>query len=506
VTVAVTLSLTGCGAAVDRAGNEPDPHVVTITAVTNLNPFEMEPFVDAVLRLSHGTLKLRLKNQWHVNDVGGEADEIRYVRTRHVTLAFVPARAWSGIGVHSFDALLAPMTVDSYALERQVLAGDLPSKMLASVSPLGLTGLGILPGPMRKPVGISRTLLGPDDYRGATIGISKSVVAARFFSALGARSEPSPFFGSPINGFDGIEQQVDSISGNRYDRVAHVITGNVSLWPRPITVVANTKMFARLPSAQQDVLRRAARMSLDESLLHQETDEHNSTGILCRRGAIRFATASDAQVLALREAAKPVLAWLSQDRATTDYLARIEQMRADVAISADAEEVPSCDGIAPDLPAHAAAAGKPGPLDGTWTMSETAADVQAAGAPKGDLSDAPENSGDWVFVVDRERFAFTQRNGPACTWAYGTWVVSGDQVEWRVIDGGGIAPTNATNKPGELFDYHWSLYRDTLQLSKVDGAVSPENFFGNPWRQVSAKPEPDRFFSRCGLPSVGVPH
>jgi hypothetical protein len=44
------------------------------------------------------------------------------VRRGSVDLAFVPVRAWSGLDVHSFDALIAPLVVDSHALEREVLA------------------------------------------------------------------------------------------------------------------------------------------------------------------------------------------------------------------------------------------------------------------------------------------------------------------------------------------------------------------------------------------------
>ena len=87
----------------------------------------------------------------------------------------------------------------------------------------------------------------------------------------------------------------------------------------------------------------------------------------------------------------------------------------------------------------------------------------------GDADLEEENYGHWVYVVDRGRFAFSQENGPACTWGYGTWKVHGDTVEWLFTDGGGEAPNGAENKPGERFVFGWSRFRDTLTLYRRTG-------------------------------------
>jgi hypothetical protein len=50
----------------------------------------------------------------------------------------------------------------------------------------------------------------------------------------------------------------------------------------------------------------------------------------------------------------------------------------------------------------------------------------------------------------------TQTYKHACTWRYGTPTVIGAQMEWAMIDGGGIAPNNAGNKPGGSADFGWS--------------------------------------------------
>ena len=101
-------------------------------------------------------------------------------------------------------------------------------------------------------------------------------------------------------------------------------------------------------------------------------------------------------------------------------------------------------------------------------------------------------------------FAFTQENKDACTWGYGTFAVKGNQVEWTFTDGGGIAPNNAFNKPGEFFVFGWSLYRETLTLTAVPGA-SPENFRAMTWQRISTTPSSRPFSKRCPPPANALP-
>ena len=300
-------------------------------------------------------------------------------------------------------------------LEREVLARDLTRRMGEGVAPLGLAGLGVIAGPMLKPVGLSHPLLAPADYRKARIGISDSVVADMFLDRLGASTTPLSFKGQAIDSYDGIEHQVTSVQDNQYDKVTTSIAANVNLWPRPITVVANTKALERLTDQQRDTLMLAADKSLDASIAKLRLGEQEATRILCRRAKVRFDSADEAAVTKLRAAARPIIEDLSKDEHTASALAGIEAMRTNVSAAADNELVPTCDGIAPELARNAK--GVKGPLDGTWTMSETFKDIVAKGVSP-DESHVVENYGDWVFLVHRERFAYTQRNGDACTWGY----------------------------------------------------------------------------------------
>ncbi|GGN68379.1 hypothetical protein GCM10011579_041830 [Streptomyces albiflavescens] len=130
---------------------------------------------------------------------------------------------------------------------------------------------------------------------------------------------------------------------------------------------------------------------------------------------------------------------------------------------------------------------------GVYTVTTTHADLVKAGSPD---EDVPENYGKWVYVFKGDRLAFTQENKDACTWAYGEVRFHGRYFDWEIIDGGFTkAPHNAYNKPGELFTFGMSVYRDTLTLSKGKGAISPENFLSKPWHRISGTPS-DRYFSK----------
>ena len=142
--------------------------------------------------------------------------------------------------------------------------------------------------------------------------------------------------------------------------------------------------------------------------------------------------------------------------------------------------------------------------NGVWQFTTTAADLRAlAGVSQGDI--VAENYGTYTFVIDRGRFAFTQENRQACTWAYGSLTVTEDRFEQLVTDGGGIAPDGAANKPGELFTFRWSLYRGMLTLYPVKGAESPNPSLGKPWPRISATPSARFLSKRCPPPAGALP-
>ncbi|PBC92593.1 hypothetical protein BX281_0271 [Streptomyces sp. Ag82_O1-15] len=136
---------------------------------------------------------------------------------------------------------------------------------------------------------------------------------------------------------------------------------------------------------------------------------------------------------------------------------------------------------------------------GVYTVTTTLTDIRRAGAARGE--EMPENYGTWVYVFNGDRLAYSQENEDSCTWAYGAVRFHGRQLTWEVLKGGFTrSPNQAYNKPGELFSFNMSMYRDTLTMSEAPGSISPAPFFAKPWHRISTVPSDKHFSRNCPPP------
>jgi TRAP-type C4-dicarboxylate transport system substrate-binding protein len=486
----VASSLAGCSVGgSERVGGEPPAETRVLTM---LDPFsnrqELTEFVGEVSRLSHGALRIRVVP---AGDAGPdyEATLIRGMRRGRADLAFVGSRAWDEFGVHSLRALQAPLLIDSYRLQERVLTSELVGPMLDELRPLGLVGIGILPGSIRRPLGVPHPLAAPSDFKGLTIGTQQSRVADATLRALGARPQRLPAAVSSLAGLDGIEHRVAAIEVERLDVDGSHLMTNVNLWPRPLVLFAGARSYRRLSGDQRRILRTAAANVVPEKVAAERGLEAETAANLCRKGRAKFDAATPAELSALRRAVEPVYRELQRDPRTRSAIEAIQRLKLQLA--EPPAELRNCERAAKTLTSAAATE-----IDGVWRM-ET--DRRAA---RPDYLD--ENWGDWIYVFDRGRFAFTQENETACTWGYGTYAVDGNRMSWTFEDGGGIAPNNAMNRPGEYFEFDFSAYRDTLTVTPVKDQISPLNFRAKPWRRLSDTPSRGHFSKRCRPPAAAL--
>src|SRR5215217_1975737 len=321
----VVVALAGCGGA-SRVGGDPrETRVLTLMNPVG-DPAEITVYAEAVARLSKGALRIRIVPSPHQARVDYEAAVIADVRAGRTDLAWAGSRAWDG----SLRALHAPLLIDSYALEQRVLESDLPARMLAELEPLGLVGLGILPGPLRRPVGVHGRLLTARDYRGLAVGEQQSRVAEATLRAVGARPVPMSVTRDE-EGLDGVETATLSLQAGHFDGVGSHVSTNVNLWPRPLVVFANAASFGKLTDDERRVLREAAATAGPRLLAQRPRDEAEIAGNLCRRGAITFDHAGPADLRTLRAAVEPVYGELERDPATRTALAEITRLKREVA-------------------------------------------------------------------------------------------------------------------------------------------------------------------------------
>jgi TRAP-type C4-dicarboxylate transport system substrate-binding protein len=299
-----------------------------------------------VKTLSGGSLRVEFKNEWQANRVDYETATVEDVRAGTLDIAMVGARVFDRVGVTSFHALLAPMLVDSQALQAKVFAAGIPDRMAEHLEPAGVVSLGTLPGPMRKMLGLNKPFLRPSDFAGAVIGIQDSALTARSLTALGAVPKPvGP--GASLDGLDGYEQQLGSIVGNQYADAAKFVTANLDLWPRPQVVITSPALRDSLSAADRRALERAVLEARPVAEQTVQKEDGTSAAVLCRDG-MKLPPASPANLQAFTTALAPVLDELAAEPSTGDWLEQIRSLKAQVAAAPDTQ---SCAGSDTDVAA-----------------------------------------------------------------------------------------------------------------------------------------------------------
>jgi TRAP-type C4-dicarboxylate transport system substrate-binding protein len=446
VLAALALAAAACGGSgEDKAGGQRQaekpvgkPVVLTLLTVDGLWASE---FAAAAARLSGGAIRIEVSLNGEAL-IDYERRLVEDVRAGKVDMASVGARAWDRLGVTSFRALVAPLLVDSFELERGVLESPMVERMLAGVEPLGLVGLAVLPGPLRRPFGLSHQLVGPQDYEGATIGIRYGGVARTTLEALGARTRGYRIGSLP--GLDGAELDLNTIARNRYDERGGLLTANVVLWSRPETIVIGRDAFDRLPSSQRRILQRAGREALAPVLARLDEEQEQALESTCARGRVSLVTASPSELSALRAAVQPVNDELERDAQTREFVSEIRKLGIGQA----------ADGQSLRCPAPQGGGLK---LDGVWESSVTRAAMVANGASAAEAATYHGSgrlelkSGRWTFQGERATVT-------------GTYVVMGDDLRLTML-----TCTANPCSPGHATEYRWSVYRDALSLTRRSG-------------------------------------
>jgi TRAP-type C4-dicarboxylate transport system substrate-binding protein len=451
---ALVLAVTGCaGSRANKAGGLQRERPVQLRlANVDSDPtnFDSPAYVEAVRRLSGGSIRIETTFGWRSDDPPSRAEKgtIDDVRSGKVDLAIVAARAWDLVGVKSFDALLAPFLVDSLELERRVLEGPPAERMLAGVRSLGLVGLALVPGQLRYPLGVTRALVTPADYVSATIGIRPSGIERATFAALGARTSIYPC--CTLAGLDGADLDLSTIATDHYEQQAHALTTNVAFWPRVLVIVMSRKAFDALTPAQRVILRRAGRAAVEPHLAELRTDPQGWLDNVCPGSGLRLVVASTAQRAALRRAVAPVYRELERARQTRDVIGQIRNLRR----NAPPTDAVRCARAAP-VPVSAS-----GPFDGRWQTSMTGKQLRHAGATR-ELAQLLRGS--WALRFEHGRFDF--RNRDAGAHARGTFFVHGDRARFVFARGVGL-------EGGKVAEVRWSIYNGRLSFIAIPGHMS----------------------------------
>ncbi|HZQ64942.1 MAG TPA: TRAP transporter substrate-binding protein DctP [Gaiellaceae bacterium] len=481
VAAAIVLAalVAGCGSgSATKAGKATGP-VVLRMAIRDVD-FAGDPaagyFVKRVGQLSGGKLRIEVLPYFAGGASGTEQQIVRAVAGGTAELGAVGTRAFDSLGVTSFQALTAPMLIDSYPLERAVIASPIPGRLLDGVAKLGLTGLAVLGEGLRKPIS-TRALLAPADWRGVTFAIFRSRLAADSIRALGAR--PVALWGGALSGafsagqVRAAEQDLYTyVSANRQYQAPYA-TANVNLWPRTEVLLVRSARFAELTGEQQGWLRSAAADAAAGSTRMNDRDA-KLAAFVCKTGG-RLVDASPAQLAALRRALAPVYAALEEDPQTKAAIEQIGQLKRR---TPPGPVLATCPGRAPAPPAPGSPQARSA-VDGIYRFTVTAAQIWATGVTS--RYAVAQNHGTFTIVLHDGRWRVHQRADVRLDYPdfSGTYSVIGGRITFVYAVPGAPpgAPPPATVR--------WKLGGGELRLTVVaERDPGIRVWFAHPWKKL----------------------
>jgi TRAP-type C4-dicarboxylate transport system substrate-binding protein len=331
----VSAAAAGCSASAsaDKAGGTGvagGPVVLRMASTSSDLPQVVTEFTRRVQVLSGGSVQIQVINQWGDYAPSDEAQVASAVAAGTVDLGWAGSEVFDTLGVPGFRALSAPMLIDSYPLENAVLQSPLPARMLAGLSTVHLTGLAVLGDGLRRPVGVHRPLLAPADWHGLSIGTYRSGVQEQAIRALGAT--PVVAFG-PYRTHDlasgtiqGFELDMQRYVHNVPVPSARYVAANVALWPLFDVLFANPARFASLNPQLRAWLQQAADGAARTSVPLIAGQDSPYIKQACALGA-RFATATPADLAALRQSLSVVYQNLETDPQTSAFLRQIQALK-----------------------------------------------------------------------------------------------------------------------------------------------------------------------------------
>lgn len=329
----VALGLVGCGddddgdaAATSGSGDaEITLRLGYVTAPEHPYGIAIDNFVKEVTEASGGSIAIEALPNYQ----GGDVPLLQDARGGAVDMASVSSAVWGTQGVTCFDALQALGLITRYDLEREVITGPIGQEMLSCTSAVGLKGLGIHEGGLRKPLGAKKALTSPADFAGLTIRTPESGVLETGIRALGADPTAIPLpdtYAALRDGtVDGMEANLGLIQTVKFYEVAKFVTANVNLWPFPTVLVMNQAKFDALSADQQKIITDAAANIAGFSIDFFEAPSE-IVPTLCGEG-LKFAIAGDADVAAFTKVSASVVTELSKDAQTGGFIDQIQALK-----------------------------------------------------------------------------------------------------------------------------------------------------------------------------------
>jgi TRAP-type transport system periplasmic protein len=441
-------------------------------------PYVLE-FIEQVETLSDGSITIEpIWGAGYDTAAYFEAGIVQLVTAGEAELGLTASRAWDNEGVTSLQALQAPFLITNDALAEAVAGSAIATRMLEGMSSAGVVGLMLWPEDLRHPFAFEpfgKTFLSPEEVAGTIIRAIPSSVTWAMIEALGA----TPIFKDDYvqDVVDGRIQGAESglLAAGYSLPVAATATGNVVFFPKFQVLFANGEAFEQLSEEQQMVIRNAAAATQDKAIT-EHPREADAAAQWCADGGT-IVLASDEQVAAFEEAARPVFDQIEQDPTNAELIAAIRDLKANTEPSAGAEE---CGQAAtqqtPEPTADTGVWSQGLPPNGTWQVELTVEDFMGMGVMR-------PSARDWAGV-----YTLTLQDGQAVIEV--VWPGGGSQrhgeVTYAVVEDF-VRFAGAGSNVVE--DLRWRLEEDGLHFHVVATRNAPfietkALYEAKPWQKI----------------------
>jgi TRAP-type C4-dicarboxylate transport system substrate-binding protein len=480
------LILTGCQGSdqVTKAGAQAAP--ITLRMGTDDGPGrpaadQIEQFAREVAARADG--RLRIEPVWRAAGDTGDDDwdqkVARMVVSGELDLGNIPSRAWDTEGVTSLRALNAPLLVTSDAQVERIVTSDLSATMLAGLGEVGVEGLALLPEGMRRVFWFDEPQPSVDTFQDAFLRVPASATTYATFEELGARPDDATASSADVDGAETSFLLVPAVGRG----LTSTTVGNLPLWPKVNTIVANQARMRGLPEDLQSVLRDAAAATRTWAVGAIPKDADAARAFCDAGGTVVLA--DDSEVEAFRRATAPVIDDLERDATTAELIAAIEALEPSGSRREDPADCRGGDAVAMQG-AGAAVSARPGD-EGAFPQGEYRYKLVADALRDAGLSeeDVRNNAGIWTWTLRDGRWSFTQApsyQGVRTTSCEGSYEDLGDQVV------GFTTITRLANgdcAPEMGWTARWTKRGDLLVWSDVSVADFVPVFVGPGWNTVT---------------------
>jgi TRAP-type C4-dicarboxylate transport system substrate-binding protein len=236
-------------------------------------------------------------------------------------LGLANARAWDTQSITSFQALQTPFLITDIALAKAVATSTIATRMLDSITEVGVVGLTLWPEDLHHPVSLlpGTALLSPDDFSGLTVYTPSSGVSQALLRAFGA---------NPTDLINNIQAAETGLRWGNSLLTPATATGNVTFFPDFRVLFANRLALELLSDEQLAVLHQAA-TAMQKKAIADQPGELQAGLAWCEKGGT-IVLANAQQLADFEGAALPVREMIKEDALNAEFIAAILELKEKV--------------------------------------------------------------------------------------------------------------------------------------------------------------------------------